>query len=85
METCIETFDSGQSKQNDKGRQPRKAIQSRFLPVHPKLSPLKVNDSQLVLVRDMVDDKLLIHDPVAQPQDPDCEVFAPTAVATLPR
>ena len=41
--------------------------------------------TRLTLSRDVVDDKLLIHDPVSQLQEPAREVFASTAVAALPR
>ena len=50
-----------------------------FAGASKKLLPQKVDTAQLVLDRDVVNEELLIHDPVT-----DREVFASTAVAVLP-
>ena len=49
-----------------------------------KITPQKVDAAQLALDRDVVDDELLIHNPVAEPHEPNHEMFASTAVAALP-
>ena len=38
-----------------------------FLPVHPNLTPQKVDDAQLALDRDVDNVDVIIHDPVAEP------------------
>ena len=82
MEICIENFDSGLLKESEKEREAR---QSKFLPVCPKIAPRKVvDDAQLALGRGVVNDKLLIHDTVAQPRNPYRDVFASNAVVPLP-
>ena len=40
--------------------------------------------AKLALGRDLFDDELLVDGSVAQPDEPDCEVFASFAVAALP-
>ena len=79
METCIGKSDTGLLKEKRK-----KEKKTRFSPMHTKITPLKVVAAHLVLDRHVVDDELLIHDPVAEFHEPDREVFASIAVAALP-
>ena len=81
MEICIGKFDTGLLKEKRKGRKPRSRDFHRCI---QKITPQKVDAAQLFLDRDVIDDELLIHDPVAEPHEPDRKVFASTAVAALP-
>ena len=67
----------------ERKREKKKANTVEILPVHPKMTRRKVDAAQPALGYDVIDDELPIHDPVAQPQEPDREVFALTVVAAL--
>ena len=83
MEICIGMFDKIYSKRNR--REESQDSREFHRCVHPKITPQMVDGAQLVLYRDVVDDELIVHDPVSQPQESAHEVFTSTALPAKAR